>query len=365
VVQPSPFPYFGPLAAGEVAGRDELRADLVRRMQQRRLTALLGPRRYGKTSILRQVAADLEVEGYGTVWVDLYELSSMADLAGAFDRGMASTRGPLREALHSLAGSLSLQLGVLGLELARSPRDRPDPTLRLRTLVQVLVQLAERQPLLLVLDEFAGIANVDHGAGLLRTELQHHYRDLGICFAGSQPSTMATLFGDRAQPFFSQADLVHLGPMADADVAAIVESGFERTQRRARLVVGSIVVLAEGHPQRAMQLADAVWQLVPEGGVAKPEHWEVALANVRAAVDSSSERLFQLVPTGHQKVLRIVAGGGSVYGTAASVLDLSTGTARAAVAALLGSADLRRDDDGKLRLVDPLFADWIRRRFPV
>ena len=92
MVQPSPFPYFGPLAAGEVAGRDELRADLVRRMQQRRLTALLGPRRYGKTSILRQVAADLEVEGYGTVWVDLYELSSMADLAGAFDRGMASTR---------------------------------------------------------------------------------------------------------------------------------------------------------------------------------------------------------------------------------------------------------------------------------
>lgn len=365
MVGPSPFPYFGPLSAGEVAGRDELRADLRRRIEQRRLTALLGPRRYGKTSVLRQVAADLETDGYGTVWIDLYALSSMADLAGAFDRGMAAARGPLQEALHSLAASLSIRLGVLGLELSRGPKDRPDPVLRLRALLALLVELAQRQPLLLVLDEFAGIAQVDNGAGLLRTELQHHYRDLGIVFAGSQPSTMATLFGDRAQPFFSQADLVHIEPMADADVAAIIEAGFARTQRRAGLVVDAVVATAQGHPQRAMQLADAVWQLVPEGAIATADTWERALANVRASVDSSSERLFQLLPTGHQKVLRVVAGGGSVYGTAASVLDLPTGTARAAVAALLGSADLRTDDAGKLQLVDPLFADWIGRRFPV
>ncbi len=365
MVEPSPFPYFGPLAAGEVAGRDELRSDLRRRLEQRRLTALLGPRRYGKTSLLRQVTADLEADGSSTVWIDLYELSSMADLAGAFDRGLATVRGPVQEALRSLAATVSIQLGVLGLELARSPKERPDPALRLRALLQLLVEVAQRQPVVLVLDEFSGIAQIDHGAGILRTELQHHYRDLGIVFAGSQPSTMATLFGDHAQPFFSQADLVRIPPMAPEDVTAIVEAGFERTQRGAGLVVDAIVAMAQGHPQRAMQLADAVWQLVPRGGVARPDVWDQALANVRRAVDSSSERLFQLLPTGHQKALRVVAGGGSVYGRAASVLDLSTGTARAAVAALIGSADLAEADDGTLTLVDPLFADWIGRRFPI
>jgi hypothetical protein len=70
------------------------------------------------------------------------------------------------------------------------------------------------------------------------------------------------------------------------------------------------------------------------------------------------------MPSGHQKTLRAVASGGSIYGTAADVVDLAPGTARAAVEALVGSGYLVRRD-GRLVVVDPLLADWIRRRFPV
>ncbi len=73
---------------------------------------------------------------------------------------------------------------------------------------------------------------------------------------------------------------------------------------------------------------------------------------------------YALLPPGHQKVLRVVASGGSVYGTAADVLALSPGTARAAVDALVGNGYLIRRQ-GRLTVVDPLFADWIRNRFPV
>src|SRR4051812_48395156 len=184
MAEQSPFPFQGPLAPGEVSGRQALRRDLAERLTEHRLTALLGPRRYGKTSVLRQVTADLAQVGPETVWVDLYELSSMADLAGAFDRGLAATRGPLREALDLAAASVSLSLGALGVQLSKGPRDRPDPVLVLRSLLQLLVRTAQKRPLVLVLDEFSGIVGVDRAAGVLRTELQHHYRDLGIVFAG-------------------------------------------------------------------------------------------------------------------------------------------------------------------------------------
>ncbi|CAN5625286.1 hypothetical protein BH24ACT4_BH24ACT4_09010 [soil metagenome] len=62
-----------------------------------------------------------------------------------------------------------------------------------------------------------------NAAGVLRTELQHHYQDLSIVFAGSQPSTMRALFTDQAQPFFAQADLVEIGPMTGAAVTEVVE----------------------------------------------------------------------------------------------------------------------------------------------
>ena len=55
----SPFPYHGPLRPEQVTGRESLALDLAQRIADRRLTALVGPRYYGKTSLLKRVAADL------------------------------------------------------------------------------------------------------------------------------------------------------------------------------------------------------------------------------------------------------------------------------------------------------------------
>lgn len=362
MVERSPFPYHGPLTAEQVSGRDELIADLAERVVQRRLTALLGPRRYGKTSVLNAVVETLHHVGPTAVWVDLYALNSMADFAGSVDRGLAAVQGPARRALDAAAGSMSLQLGVLGVELSRGGRNRPDPVLELRARLQLLIEIAQRREVMLVLDEFSGIAGVDGAEGLLRTELQHHYQDLGIVFAGSQPSTMRALFADQAAPFFAQADLVEIGPLPLDEVVGIVVDGFERTGRDAGEFARRVARVSEGHPQRAMQLADALWRVTDEGSTADGGAWDAALASVRASVDVASERLFSMHPSGHQKLLRVVATGGSIYGTAANLVDLAPGTARSAVDALVGAGELVYGDDG-LRLVDPLFADWCRRRF--
>jgi hypothetical protein len=192
----SPFPYQGPLAPAQVRGRDGLVEDLVERVTARRVTAVLG-----------RVAAELtEVS---TVWVDLYEVTSMADVAVRFDDALGATTGRLAVAARNLAASLSLNLGVVKMELTRRPpRLRPDPALAFHALLDVLVGAAARVPTLLVVDEFSSIGRVAGAAGLLRTALQHHYSDLGIVFAGSHPSMMRTLFSARPEPFYGQADLV-------------------------------------------------------------------------------------------------------------------------------------------------------------
>ena len=360
----SPFPYHGPLQPEEVTGREELAQAVALRINDRRLTALVGPRRYGKTSLLKRVAADLEATGPQPVWIDLYEMTSMADVAAAVDRGLAAVVGPVRRVLDSIAASVSLNLGVLGMHLSRGPRQRPDPTLSLRALLDVLVTAAQRRDLFVVFDEFSGIANVAGGDGVLRTELQHHFSSLGIVFAGSEPSTMRALFSEQAQPLFAEADLIEIGPLTDDAVHRIIEDGFNGTGRGAGGVTSRVVRLAGGHPQRAMQLADALWRQVEIGGTADRSTWEQALADVRASVDASSECVFSLLRAGQQKTLRAVAAGGSIYGAAASRLDLHPGTARDASETLAGNGFLQRRQ-GTLSIVDPLLADWLRRRFPL
>ena len=358
----SPFPYHGPLQPEQVSGRESLAVDIAQRISDRRLTALIGPRRYGKTSLLKRVAADLEAVGPQPVWVDLYQMASMSDLAAAVDRGLSGVAGAARRTLDSLAASVSLTIGVLGIELVRSGRRGTDPVLALRGLLEVLVRAAARREVFVVFDEFSGIANVEGGAGVLRSELQHHYQSLGIVFAGSEPSTMRTLFGDQAQPFFAQADLVEIGPLDDLAVYRIIEGGFASTGRDAGPAASRIVSLAEGHPQRAMQLADAVWRRVEPGETSDEDVWTEALADVRRSVDAASERIFDLLPAGQRRTLRAVAEGGSIYGREAARVDLAPATASDAADALTGKGILVRRDD-RMAIVDPLLADWLRRRF--
>lgn len=360
----SPFPYQGPLEPEQVRGRAELIADLTERVSEHRVTALLGPRRYGKTSVLRRVAADVIASGVAIVWVDFYEVVSMADVAARLDEALARVPGRFARLASKLAASAQINLGVVRFELRSTGDNRPDPTLVASGLLDVLTKSAEEHPTIVIFDEFSGIARVDGAAGLLRTKLQHHYQRLGIVFAGSEPSMMRMLFAEQAQPFYSQADLLEIGPLSIAEVVDLVGDGFEQTDRDPGPLPNLIAGFAGGHPQRTMQVADAAWRLVAPGGRASEATWSDALDIVRSATADGNERLYSSLQPGEKAVLRALASGGSIFGAAAVVLDLATGTAQHARRTLTDRGHLI-STDGSYGLVDPIFADWIRNRFPI
>ncbi|MGH9038714.1 MAG: AAA family ATPase [Acidimicrobiia bacterium] len=361
----TPFPHYGPLDPEELTGRDDEANELVARLRERRPVAVLGPRRYGKTSLLRHALWRLDtVEPMTAVWVDLYGLASMADFAVRLDKALVAVRGRFREVLDTVAGGLSVQLGVLSVELRRSGTTGPDPVAATHDLLDVAVRAAGRERVVVAFDEFADVAHVAGLEALLRTHLQHHYRELGIVFAGSRPSVMRTLFSDRGRPFFAQADLLEIGPLTQEAVTAVVHDGFTGTGRRAGPVALRIVAFAGGHPQRSMLLADASWRRTPEGGEATDETWEAALGAVRRGADAGLAVLYDELQAAQGPVLRAVARTSSPFAAAeARFHDLSNSSITAARDALVRDGHLVRRPDGKVTIVDPLFADWLRRTF--
>ena len=360
----SPFPYQGPLEPDQVRGRRELIADLTERVTEHRVTALLGPRRYGKTSVLRRVASDVIHSGVAIVWVDFYEVVSMADIAARLDDALARVPGRFRQLASKLAAAAEINLGVVKFELRSASDGRPDPMIVTHGLLDVLTKSAEDHPTVVIFDEFAGIARIEGASGLLRTKLQHHYQRLGIVFAGSEVSMMRMLFAEQAQPFYSQADLVEIGPLSNAEVIELVSEGFATTSRDAGPLPALVSRFAGGHPQRTMQVADAAWRLVGPGEAATESTWSDALDNVRASTADGNERLYSSLQPGEKAVLRALASGGSIFGAAAQVLDLATGTAQHARKTLTDRGHLIQVD-GAYSVVDPIFADWIRNRFPI
>jgi hypothetical protein len=360
----SPFPFQGPLSPDDVHGRDDLVADLIERVTTRRVTAVLGPRRFGKTSVLRRVGSELEAAGTTVVEVDLYEVSSMADLAVRLDRALSTVRGPGIERLHHLISGGEISLGAVKLMFTRRPSEQPDPIAVLHHLLDGLVAAAHAHPTLVVFDEFGGIDRVDGAAGLFRTKLQHHVRDLGLIFAGSQLSLMRAMFTDVARPFYGQADLVEVGALTFPALRSIVNDGFRATDRDPGDLVTPLADFTGGHPQRAMQLADAAWRHAMPGEPYRPDLWGIALDDVRAQTDMANETLFSRSQGNDQKLLRLVANGEPIFGAASTVIGLTPGSGQSSRDRLVDSGEIMRAGSS-WRVVDPVYADWIRRRFPL
>lgn len=361
----SPFRFQGPLQPDDVFGRDDVVADLVERVTARRVTALLGPRRFGKTSVLRRVGAELERAGTTVVHIDLYEVSSPADLAVRLDQGLAAVTGPVLDRLHHLISGGEINLGVAKLMFARRAAQQPDPVAVTHHLLDGLVAAARRDPILVVVDEFGGIDRVEGAAGLLRTKLQHHVADLGLIFAGSQLSLMRAMFTEVTRPFYGQAELVDIGPLRPNALREIIDRGFQRTDRDPGGLATPLIEFTGGHPQRAMQLADAAWRLTPRCGDPAPSDlWGRALDDVRRQTDFANETLFSRSQGNDQKLLRLVANGEPIFGAAAGVIGLTPGSGQSSRDRLVDVGEIERVGSA-WRVVDPVYADWIRRRFPL
>lgn len=361
----SPFPHAGPLEADEVTGRDEESAELVRLLGGRQPVALIAPRRYGKTSLLRRGAWLLDqVEPTTTIWLDCYGLSSASDMAVRLGTALQGTTGSFREAVDRIAGSLSLHLGVITAELRRPARDGPDPVATLHALLETLVEAATRQSTVVVIDEVADAVDVDNVLEIARTHLQPVYRDVGLAFAGSKPSMMSRLFGDSDQPFYSQAEPLDLGPLRAATIIDLVHDGFRSTGRTAGPTADGIASFSRGHPQRAMELADAVWWRTDPGAEATQETWERALERVRGRSSTGMREFFSVLGSSQRAVLRAVAHTGAPFAAAEGRFhDLSTSSITAARNALVDAGHLT-SDGRTTSIVDPLLADWVLRTLP-
>lgn len=354
----SPFPHHGPLRPDQVRGRDDLISTLEHKIAHRKVTALLGPRRFGKTSVLRRVAADLEAASTSVLWIDLFEVTSLVDVALRLDAALDANRSRVGRTARSIAASIEVSIG--GAKLAFARRDRPDPIATVHVLLDLIVSAALESSTTIILDEFSGIARVDGAAGLFRTKLQHHFTEIGLVFAGSAPSTMRTMFSTGEQPFYGQADLVTIDALSASAVHDLVTEGFEATGRDPGALPGRVYDLGGGHPRRTMQLADQAWELAEPAEPYTEALWVATVAAVEAATADAHEAVFAGLGESEKKVVRILASGGALHGRAGELLGLSSSSASHAVETLTDKGHITGG-----RLVDPLFANWARRRLPV
>jgi hypothetical protein len=169
------------------------------------------------------------------------------------------------------------------------------------------------------------------------------------------------LFDVKGRPLYGQAEPLRLGRLPDPEVSAYVEQRFTDTKRSAGDVLGALLAIARGHPQRAMLLAHRLWDEVPRGSSADDEAWLRALARTKAQTAAEFEALWKRLEANEQRALRALAlFPDAPYGARAlTAVGLKKSGAHYATRALIARAELE-EQDGRVVFVDPLLELWLR-----
>jgi hypothetical protein len=368
--QGTPFPFEGPVPPELLIDRGAELDLLARRAGDRVGVRLAAPRRYGKTSLLLAHAARLRETGWRTAHVDFSRVADLTDVA----RRLAAAYAPLdgawiRSHLGGLLARLGVSLSATGPRVSIGPRppapDTPTAEAILYELLDLPNTLWERDetPTLVVLDEFQDllVARKDLD-GLLRSRIQYHGDAAAYVYAGSEPSMMRELFDSRERPLFGQADPLALGPLPADETTADLAARFAEEGLDPGAALGELIVFAAGHPQRTMMLAFLLADALAAGKDATPE---LAARVVDDALERSRpahQALWQGLGRTERVVLAATADGiAPTSRSLASEHGLGRQTLDAAATRLADAGHLIRIPRAS-RLVDPLLAEWLRRR---
>ena len=370
-IETSPFVFDAPLPPGDLAGRHEELATLRDRAMHGRFCVLSAPRRYGKTSLLARLASDAAVDRcLIVVRLDLLGILTFDDLTRRFASGLAAigerkVAAAAQRALAAVADAgvrvAARKVGIdLGAGIIR-PDDTP-PAATLEAILGVPVAVAKRtgSRVLVVLDEFQAIADIDRADAIVRSQIQHQREHVSYLFSGSEQGVLRSLFGARSAPLYGQAEMFDLGPLSAETAFDYVAARFEATNRTPGVAIGALVDTAAGHPQRLNLLAHHLWNNVAEHTAADLDSWTVALDAAIRAIEPELVAIWTTASTSQRRLLRLAAWGQPPSGAAARRLSLIGGAATSAKRTLIETSVLHANGT----LIDPLLGVWLRRQHP-
>lgn len=364
---PSPFVYEEPVSPGDLVDRlDELQA-LVHRALDGRNSRLQGPRRFGKTSLLRAARAAAERDGAVTVEVNFLGCVTAADVAVRIERAYAvQLDSPLRRWYDGLVRTLqpTVIAAPAGVGVTAQPQTTDRGLLDRLALPRRVMERTGRRSVI-AFDEFQEVVRIDPALpGVFRAELETHGEAAGYIFSGSHPGLMRELFSDRRHAFFAQAAPVTLGPLPADALADHITIRFTEDRRDPGEGLGPLLDAAEGHPQRAMLLAHHLYEQVEPGAGAGIEAWTAAHEGALREAEGEIEVLWDSCTSLERRVLKTIAHR-TVPLTgreAAARFGLpKSGSTRVAVDRLVSEGHLVADDEARSGwgIVDPFLGAWL------
>lgn len=353
---------------------------LVRDLTEGQKVFLISPRRYGKSSLIRQALSAMARRGALTIEVTVSSFSSYVAFLEGYARALVAAetrwdraRNWLKDAIRSARTEIRYTpgespFGSLSVSFPSVKSER-DVSRLAQDVFALPGRLAEARgrKVVVALDEFQAIAEFNGGSveHAMRAAVQHQ-REVGYVFAGSEPSLMERMLTPK-RPFYKAGPVMRLEKIAADEFAAAIETRFKRSGFKPEDGLGDAIVdLAGNLPYDVQRLAHETWDEVHAGASKRAtlNHLHQALSRLLSEQETMFEALWQHLTLGQRAVLRavVVESGQSVLSEDVRTRHRlgATSTVQAALNALVRD-DLITREGRRYAVIDSLLREWVAR----
>ena len=337
-------------------------------------TILISPRRWGKTSLVKKVIADINRPDIKPVFIDIFQCKSEYEFYHAFASAVIKqTSSRLDEWVETAKNFLSNispkfsfgsdPMNDFSLSFEWNPKDDTETDI-----LQLPEKIAQKKNVHLVicLDEFQQIADFSDTLKFqkkLRSVWQHQ-QNVTYCMFGSKKHLMENIFNDKGMPFYKFGDMMFLKKIPTEEWVPFICAKFQETGKIISPELASKICEAtEDLSSYVQHLAWVVWYKTDK---------VVTNKDVTAAIDDLLEqnkvffqREVEQLSELQLNFLRALANGVTTGFSRKDVIKKyrleSSANVQSVKKALL-KKDLINVDGQEISFNDSLFKQWLKRQ---
>lgn len=340
----------------------EFFTDRIKELQQVKQTlnsdnhlTLISPRRFGKTSLIYKAINQVNRP---CIMVNLQSVTATKELASLLLKRIFKLFPfeKLKHLMHHFrfVPTFSINPMTDGVDVSFQPG--LDDNIVLEDVFGLVEKLGEKEKLIIVLDEFQEIRNIDSSLDKQLRAVMQIQKRVNYVFLGSQESMMEEIFEKKKSPFYHFGMLMRLGKIPYSDFFHYVS---ERlcplcTPSVSESITRNILEFSGCHPYYTQQLAYQVWNLL-ESGSSTENITEKAVESLLILHDFDYERLWMTIHKTDKRVLVILAK--KEISPLESSSGMAVSTAFSALKRLSKQGYVIKNE--RYEIDDPFFRQWI------
>lgn len=379
--QTNPFSFDVVASGKNFCNRESEVKELLGNIRSSHNVIIFSQRRYGKTSLIKKVLDLVRIEGFLTIYTDIYHVLDEEDLVKAYAKALASTiEGPIEKIFQTLKTIFS----SLRPKIAIDSDGRPEFTFGMESGRDTLMDLEEvfesvnkyackkGVKAVVVFDEFQQIGQLQQShriESIIRSKIQSH-ENISYIFMGSKKHLILDLFSDPARPFYGSGKMFPLDKIAPKHLELFISERFRSTGKNLPIEEASrLVEICESHPYYTQYVSHSLWEITLPNSSITAIDLKNAIDLTISRVSPRYEGIWELLPVRQRQSLIALANmkpGQKIFsGEVVQKYGLASAPSfRKALRSLVEKSIVDRDQN-TYTIIDIFLKKWIHINFPV